>query len=209
MKPQQINLRVQGSGRSGGTPLRTVALTLGALALGLLATYGVAWWRIAQVETALVNGEARAQRDADLAASISDNAGGSRVLDAAMLVAPGLRHLWCDQGFKAGFVADADEDYDVTVTVVNNPDPHRFEIAVRRWVIERTNAWVSAHRRCGKRDLERTVNAAETWITLSQIDVMLNRLAPKPDSPQQRVRDLREADVRDGLKTKHRWGKVG
>lgn len=79
MKPQQINLRVQGSGHSGATPLRTAALTLGALALGLLATYGVAWWRIAQVETALVNGEARAQRDADLAASISDNLERNRV----------------------------------------------------------------------------------------------------------------------------------
>lgn len=72
MRPQQVNLRERTSGR-GGAALRTMALTLGALTLGLLATYGIAVWRIVQVDAALVNGEARAQRDADLAASISSN----------------------------------------------------------------------------------------------------------------------------------------
>lgn len=78
MKPQQVNLRVHAVDRGGGA-LRTMALTLGALSIGLLATCGAAWWRIAQVEAALVNGEAPAQRDADLAASISDNLERNRV----------------------------------------------------------------------------------------------------------------------------------
>ena len=79
MKPQQVNLRVRASGRGVGTPLRSMALTLGALSIGLLATYGVAAWRIVQIDTALAHGEARAQLDADLAASISSNLEQNRV----------------------------------------------------------------------------------------------------------------------------------
>lgn len=79
MKPQQVNLRFHAARASGATALRTMALMLAALSMGLLATYGVAWWRIAEIDTALVNGESRARRDADLAASISENLDRNRV----------------------------------------------------------------------------------------------------------------------------------
>jgi hypothetical protein len=51
-------------------------------------------------------------------------------------------------------------------------------------VIERSLAWLSAHRRLGKRDLEHTIAAAEAWIKVAAIASMLDRLAPRTNSPQ-------------------------
>jgi hypothetical protein len=49
----------------------------------------------------------------------------------------------------------------------------------------------AAHRRLGKRDLEHTIEAAETWIKVAAFACMLDRLAPKPDTQQARNQDRR------------------
>ena len=43
---------------------------------------------------------------------------------------------------------------------------------------------MGAHRRLGKRDLEHTVVAAETWVKIASLAIMLDRLCPKPGTPQ-------------------------
>jgi putative transposase len=47
----------------------------------------------------------------------------------------------------------------------------------QRWVVERTFAWLNRYRRLN-RDVERTTESSETMIKISQISLMLNRLAP-------------------------------
>ena len=51
-----------------------------------------------------------------------------------------------------------------------------FKILPRHWVIERTSAWISAHRRLA-REYERLVECSEAMIDLAMIDVMAARLA--------------------------------
>jgi transposase len=46
----------------------------------------------------------------------------------------------------------------------------------RRWVVERTFAWLGRYRRLAK-DYERTVQTAEAMITLAMTRLMLRRLA--------------------------------
>jgi putative transposase len=53
----------------------------------------------------------------------------------------------------------------------------KFEPVRKRWVIERTNAWTVRCRRNAK-DYERRVESSEAMIQLSNIHVMLRRLAP-------------------------------
>lgn len=55
----------------------------------------------------------------------------------------------------------------------------KFEPVRKRWVIERTNAWTVRCRRNAK-DYERRVESSEAMIQLSNIHVMLRRLAPTP-----------------------------
>ena len=47
----------------------------------------------------------------------------------------------------------------------------------KRWVIERTNAWHGRYRRNSK-DYERSVESSTAMIQISNIQLMLNRLAP-------------------------------
>ena len=47
----------------------------------------------------------------------------------------------------------------------------------KRWVIERTNAWHGRYRRNSK-DYERSIESSAAMIQISNIQLMLNRLAP-------------------------------
>jgi hypothetical protein len=53
----------------------------------------------------------------------------------------------------------------------------------RRWVVERTLAWITAHRRCA-RDYERLPESHEAMVLWAMIALMTQRLAaqePRPD----------------------------
>ena len=58
----------------------------------------------------------------------------------------------------------------------------KFQPVRKRWVIERTNAWTVRSRRNAK-DYERRVESSAAMIQLSNIHVMLRRLAPTPRPP--------------------------
>jgi transposase len=115
------------------------------------------------------------------AASVSDRAAGRQVLQAAAAARPRLEHCWADGGY-ANAVDDsiigwAKENLAITVEVVKRSDDVRgFQVLPWRWVVERTNAWVAAHRRCA-RHYERRTDTAEAMIDLAMIDVMASRLA--------------------------------
>jgi putative transposase len=51
-----------------------------------------------------------------------------------------------------------------------------FEVLPRRWVVERTLAWLNRNRRLGK-DFETAVASAESWIYLASIQLIIRRLA--------------------------------
>ena len=56
------------------------------------------------------------------------------------------------------------------------PIPAGFPVLPRRWVIERTFAWLGRHRRLSK-DSEALPATGEAWISLAMTRLMLARLA--------------------------------
>ena len=61
----------------------------------------------------------------------------------------------------------------------SEPPPERpagFRVLPRRWVVERTFAWLGRNRRLSK-DYERLCETTETWIYLAMTRLMLRRLA--------------------------------
>jgi transposase len=66
--------------------------------------------------------------------------------------------------------------------IVKRTDPHRFVVLPRRWVVERTFAWISRHRRLA-RDFERHARTVAAFVRLAMIRIMLRRLTrPSPCS---------------------------
>jgi len=98
---------------------------------------------------------------------------------------PRLRLLWADQKYhNHALYAWVAEHGHYDLQVVRGPKkPGRFVLLPRRWVAERTIAWLKRCRRLTA-DREKTVCSALAMIRLAMIHVMLNRLHPAGDIPE-------------------------
>lgn len=123
------------------------------------------------------------------AANLSDSEGGRLVLDRITERYPDLAHLWVDAGYTEGFVGWARGDLGLSVERVRKgsawtrvppgekPAPRpAFPILPRRWVVERTFAWLGRYRRMS-RDYEALPQTQEALVHLCMIRLMLRRLA--------------------------------
>jgi putative transposase len=63
------------------------------------------------------------------------------------------------------------------------PEAKGFVLLPKRWVVERTFAWLGRYRRLSK-DYERRTDSSECMIRIAGVSLLLNRLAPrKPQAP--------------------------
>jgi transposase len=87
-----------------------------------------------------------------------------------------LRLLWADGGYAGQLVAWASEHLHLTVRIVKRTDDMTgFVVLPRRWVVERTLAWITRHRRC-VRDYERLPQHHEAMVRWSMIRITSKRL---------------------------------
>lgn len=116
-------------------------------------------------------------RVAVLSAGVQDWDGLDDLCALTHPIAPRVTVGWLDQGFAAG-VAAVKERYGWDLTVVRKPKGQRgFVVQPRRWVVERTFAWLTDCRRL-VRDYEVYAETSESFIYLAMIHLMLRRLAP-------------------------------
>jgi transposase len=95
---------------------------------------------------------------------------------------PTVRLTWADGGYAGKLVTWASTVLKLTVQIVKRPDDlHTFKVLPRRWVVERTFAWITRHRRT-VRDYERLPARHETYIYWSMIIIMTRRLTRTPKS---------------------------
>ena len=60
--------------------------------------------------------------------------------------------------------------------IVRRRDRHRFAVLPKRWIVERTLAWISRRRRLA-RDYERHARKAAAFVRLAMIRLMPRRLS--------------------------------
>lgn len=51
-----------------------------------------------------------------------------------------------------------------------------FSVLPRRWVVERTLAWLNRNRRLAK-DFEATIESAQAWLFIASVKLLARRLA--------------------------------
>jgi putative transposase len=112
------------------------------------------------------------------AASIQDRDGAKLVLEKLRDLFPRLSLIWADGGY-AGKLVDwcASAGKWVMQIVKRCDDVHSFVVLPRRWVVERTFAWLGKYRRLSK-DYETLTSSSETMVYLAMINLMLHRLKP-------------------------------
>ena len=132
-------------------------------------------------------------------AALQDSDGGRLLLSGLGQHFPRLQHLWADAGYKKAFIEWVVASLHWTVEIVRPPHrptgeyatllrnflgdaeferryPIGFQVLPRRWVVERTFAWIVRHRRLAK-DVELYPLTSETWIYLLMSRLMLKRIA--------------------------------
>jgi transposase len=108
-------------------------------------------------------------------ASVQDRDGARPLLWRQRAEHRGIRLAWADAGYAGKLVAWAAAIH-LVIEVVRKRDAHAFEVLPRRWVVERTFAWISKHRRC-VRDYERLPEHHEAMVKWAMIALMARRLA--------------------------------
>jgi len=132
-----------------------------------------------------------------LAAEIRDRAGGQVLLTALRGSLPRLQVIWGDSGYVGEpFEQWVKQHLGVRFEIVKHPwtamrgvwapegaiidwdkiMPRGFHVLKWRWVVERTNAWITHHRRLS-RDFEGTYTSSEAFIYLAMSRIMVARLA--------------------------------
>lgn len=97
---------------------------------------------------------------------------------------PRLKKIWADAAYRGKELADwrqrQGEGWDLEV-VERAAGAHGFQLLPRRWVVERSLAWLSRNRRLAT-DYERMVQTSETLIALAAVRLLLRRLKAPTDT---------------------------
>ena len=112
------------------------------------------------------------------AADIQDRDGAPALLASIRHAFPWLRHVFADGGYAGPKLTGALAKLGAwTLEIVRRSDAARgFGLLPRRWVVERTFAWLGRNRRLAK-DFEKTIESAEAWLLIASIQLLSRRIA--------------------------------
>jgi len=113
-------------------------------------------------------------------ADVQDQTGGLQVLFRLRERVKKVQVVFADSAYKRnGFPAWVKQTLNITVQTVLRPvNVKGFVVLPKRWIVERTFAWLGRHRRHSK-DYERTVESSEAMIYISMLHNMSRRLATR------------------------------
>ena len=112
------------------------------------------------------------------AADVQDRDGAVDVLKAIRFRFPWLRHVFADGGYVGDKLKDALKGHgNWTLEIIKRSDTAKgFVRLPRRWVVERTFAWLGRCRRLAK-DWEHSIQSATAWVTIASIRMLTRRIA--------------------------------
>ena len=111
-------------------------------------------------------------------AGIQDRDGAPDVFRAIRHRFPWLRHVFAEGGYAGDKLKAALRGRgDWTLEIIKRSDAAKgFEVLPRRWVVERTFAWLGRCRRLAK-DWERSLESSTAWTLIASVRLMTRRLA--------------------------------
>ncbi len=105
-------------------------------------------------------------------AGIQDRDGAKLVFKRAQTKFKTITKVFADGGYAGKLIAWTQEKYNLVLEIVKRNQLHTFVVLPKRWIIERTNAWVSSSRRLAKEYEVKTRNQ-ESMIYVRMIQLML------------------------------------
>jgi transposase len=114
--------------------------------------------------------------------NVQDRDGAFHLLRQARRLFPFIERIFADGGYagqKMALVVWRTGAW--KLQIVKRSDVAGFEVLPKRWIVERTFAWISRNRRLA-RDFERYATTVTAFIRLAMIRIMLRRLAANASS---------------------------
>lgn len=109
-------------------------------------------------------------------AHVQDRDGAKLVLGPLVGTLPRLERLWGDGGYAGQLVDWVRERTGWELEIIKRSDDTRgFVVLPKRWIVERTFAWLGKCRRLSK-DYEHLIASSEAMIRLAMIGLMVRRL---------------------------------
>lgn len=109
-------------------------------------------------------------------ANIHDSNGATLVVKEMQENTEGIRHIFGDCGYRGKLIAWAKEKYNCTVQIVPRYSQHNpCKISPKRWIVERTFAWLENFRRLSK-DFEYLLESSQAFLYLASIKLLLNKI---------------------------------
>jgi putative transposase len=88
-----------------------------------------------------------------------------------------LKKLWADGNYTGDWIQALGQDFPIDIELVKRAEGQRgFKVIPRRWVVERTFAWLTQYRRLSK-DYEYLLTTADAMIYAAMVRLMLRRLS--------------------------------
>ena len=109
-------------------------------------------------------------------AGVQDRAGARAVLTRLFCRSDTIAKVFVDGGYTGTPIEWAKQMFGYTVEAVNRTDQHLFKVLPKRWIVERTFAWLNWSRRLSK-DYELLHTTAETMTYVAFAHLLLRRLA--------------------------------
>jgi putative transposase len=111
------------------------------------------------------------------AANIHDSVGAREVMRSLKdKYLTGIVKIFADGGYMGELIEWLRIQFQWTLEIVKRTEEHKFKVLPKRWIVERTFAWLSFHRRMSK-DYERLPESGMAFIQLSMIRLMVNRIS--------------------------------
>lgn len=107
-------------------------------------------------------------------ASLSDQEGFFGILDEWKNPKRKLKLIWLDAGYQETSCKEYAKRYGINIEIVKRIDK-QFKVQPKRWIVERTFAWLGRYRRLSK-DYEYRTKSSESLIYLAMSRLMLARI---------------------------------
>lgn len=107
-------------------------------------------------------------------ASVQDRDGAMEVISKMFDTWNKIIKIFADNGYRGALIEKVKIKFKIVFEVIKRTELHAFKVLPKRWIVERTFAWIDTNRRTAK-NYERFNTTSVAMVHLSAIRIMLNR----------------------------------
>jgi transposase len=106
-------------------------------------------------------------------ASLQDRVGAKAVIEKLTECWKKIVKLFADGGYMGKLMEEVKKAFSIDIEIIKRTQESTFKVLPKRWIVERTFAWLDTNRRTAK-NYERYSHTSETIVHWAAIRIMLN-----------------------------------